>query len=155
MMASFALGVRIGGFELTPEFGVGMQNTRSNGESHSDLSAYGRVWVGINDFSVAPQVRYSQVSLYDEKITSWQYGASLGYNLDLVLVTATPYVGANYVTYSKYYDNTLGYNAGVRVSPSLLPVSLSVEYEYLRPENKSTKKDKKMDALRFSVGMSF
>ncbi|TQR32347.1 hypothetical protein DMB92_04415 [Campylobacter sp. MIT 99-7217] len=155
LLCSFAFGVRIGGFELSPEFGFGAQNTKSNGESHSDLSAYGRVWVGVNDFVFAPQVRYNQVSVYQDKLTNWQYGALFGYNFDLFVLYATPFVGLNYSTYDKFYDNKLAYSAGLRVSPNFIPVSASIEYEYLRPTNKFIGREKKMDALRFSVGVSF
>lgn len=153
-LCSLCFGVRIGEFELTPEVGAGLQRVSTNGESHYDWSAYGRVWVGISNFVVAPQFKYTSMDDGAQNIKNSQFGVSAGYTLDLTVLYATPYVGLSYSNFNKYYDDTLAYNAGLRVKPAILPFSVGVEYEYQKP-NGYWGQETKMEALRFSLGLSF
>lgn len=154
MLCSLSFGIRLGGFELTPELGAGVQKVDVNGESRYDWSAYGRVWVGVSNFVIAPQFKYTSIDDSTQKIKNTQIGLSAGYTLDLVLLYATPYIGASYSNFNKYYDDTLAYNAGLRVKPAILPFSVGVEYEYQKP-NGYFGKATKMQAVRFNVGLSF
>lgn len=154
MLCSLSFGIRLGGFELTPELGAGVQKVNVNGESHYDWSAYGRVWVGVLNFSIAPQFKYTSINDSKHKIKNTQIGLSAGYTLDLALLYATPYIGASYSNFNKYYDDTFAYNAGLRVKPAILPFSVGVEYEYQKP-NGYFGEATKMQAVRFNVGLSF
>lgn len=154
MFCSLSFGIRLGGFELTPELGAGVQKVNVNGESHYDWSAYGRVWVGVSNFVIAPQFKYTSMDDSTQKIKNTQIGLSAGYTLDLALLYATPYIGASYSNFNKYYDDTFAYNAGLRVKPAILPFSVGVEYEYQKP-NGYFGEATKMQAVRFNVGLSF
>lgn len=154
LLCSLSFGIRLGGFELTPEVGAGLQRVSTNGESHYDWSAYGRVWVGVSNFVIAPQFKYTSINDGEQTIKNSQFGASLGYTLDLAVLYATPYVGLNYSNFNKYYDDTLAYNAGLRVKPMMLPFSVGVEYEYQKP-NGYWGRATKMEAVRLNIGLSF
>ena len=147
-------GFRLGSFELTPEIGAGAQRVDVDGDTRNYWSTYGRVWVGTNNLVITPQVRYTKMDNDYSNFTNWQYGLSLGYTLDLIAFYATPYVGANYSHFSEYYDDTLGYNAGVRVQPAIIPLALGLEYEYQRPHDRFGNSHT-IDGVRFSVGISF
>lgn len=154
LLCSLGFGIKLGGFELSPEVGAGVQKVTASGDTRYDWSAYGRVWVGVANFVVAPQFKYTSMDDGEQNVKNTQVGVSVGYSLDLVVLYATPYVGLSYSNFNKYYDDTLAYNAGVRVKPAILPFSVGVEYEYQKP-NGYWGRATKMEALRFSVGLSF
>lgn len=154
LLHSLCFGIKLGGFELTPEIGAGVQKVDVNGESRYDWSAFGRIWVGALNFVIAPQFKYTNMNDSVRSVKNSQFGLSVGYNLDLILLYATPYLGVNYSHFNKYYDDTFAYNAGLRVKPVILPFSVGVEYEYQKP-NGYFGEETKMKALRFSVGLSF
>ena len=151
---SLSWGITLGGFELSPEVGAGVQRVTTNGESRYDWSAYGRLWVGVSNFVVAPQFKYTSFDDGYQSVKNTQVGVSVGYRFDLVVLSATPYAGANYSNFNKYYDDTLAYNVGLRVNPAILPFSVGVEYEFQNP-NDFYGKRQKMEAVRLSVGLSF
>ena len=151
---SLGWGITLGGFELSPEVGAGVQKVKTNGESHYDWSAFARLWVGVSNFVVAPQFKYMSIDNGKLDAKNTPVGVSAGYRLDLVVLSATPYVGANYSHFDKFYDDTLACNAGVRVSPAILPVSVGVEYEFQKP-NDFFGRRQKMESVRFSLGVSF
>ncbi len=151
---SLSFGISVGGFELSPEVGAGVQKVSTNGSSRYDWSAHARLWVGVSNFIVAPQFKYTSINDGLQSLKNTQVGVSAGYKLDLVVLSATPYVGLNYSNFDKYYDDTLAFNAGVRVNPAILPFSLGVEYEFQNP-NDFYGRRQKMESVRFSVGLSF
>ncbi len=151
---SLSWGITLGGFELSPEIGGGVQRVSTNGGSRYDWALFARVWVGVSNFVVAPQVKYISLDDGYQGVKNTQVGVSAGYRLDLVVLSATPYVGAGYSHFDKYYDSTIAYNAGVRVSPAILPISVGVEYEVQKP-NDFFGRRQKMESVRFSLGVSF
>lgn len=157
--ASFSHAISLGGFELSPEIGAGVQKVnRAGGGSTYDWSVFARLWVGVDNFLIAPQYKYTSMSYTDAanrdySFNNSQLGVSLGYKIDLVVLSATPYVGANYSTFSEYYDDTAAFNAGLRATLAIIPFSVGVEYEYQKP--KFMGEAQKMDSVRFSLGLSF
>lgn len=153
---SLSFGISVGGFELSPEVGAGLQKFSMNGGSQYNWTAHARLWVGVSNFIVAPQFKYTSIDDNEQTIKNSQFGASFGYTFDLAVLYATPYIGFNYSTFSEYYDSTLAGNIGLRVNPAILPFSVSLEYEYQNPNliNESGKRVK-MESMRLSVGLSF
>lgn len=152
---SFSFAIRVGSLELSPEVGAGAQKVNINGQNHYDWSAYGRLWIGAFDWVVAPQVKYNEYTNTRSNFTNWQYGALLGYGFDVLIIHATIYAGANYSQFNEIYNNTISYNAGIKIKPLALPLALGVEYEYQRPKHKFLGVNDKIDSLRFNVGIHF
>lgn len=152
---SSVFGIKIASFELTPEVGAGVQRVNVNGNANNYWSAYGRVWVGALDLVVVPQVRYTQMNnAFTGDFSNTQYGISLGYTFDAVVLRATPFVGASFSQFSEYYEDTFSYNAGLRVQPSILPVALSLEYDYQNPKDRFGNR-RTIEGIRLNVGISF
>lgn len=154
LLCSLSFGVRIGSLELSPEFGGGVQNVNVEGRSHYEWAVYGRVWMGATSVVLAPQFKYASLDDGYRHLKNWQYGASLGVNADLSILYATPYIGANYSRFNEHYKNTVAYNAGLRIKPIFLPLSLGVEYQYQKPETSWGRK-RKMESLFFNAAFTF
>lgn len=171
-VAGFGLNVQaasIMGFEISPEFGLGAGQTKqtlSSVDTFKDYSVFGRIWLGAFDFVVAPQVKYdfnSASNSYDFNSASnsngdyrnLQYGVSVGYNIGLFVARLTPYVGVNYSSFNKIYEDTTAYNAGLKLKFDLIPISLGVLYTYQKPEIERTKQEVKMQSIQALIGVHF
>lgn len=78
---SLSFGISVGGFELSPEVGAGVQKVSTNGSSRYDWSAHARLWVGVSNFIVAPQFKYTSINDGLQSLKNTQAGVSAGYKL--------------------------------------------------------------------------
>lgn len=163
-VAGFGLNVQaasIMGFEISPEFGLGAGQTKqtlsSDDTNFKDYSVFGRIWLGAFDFVVAPQVKYdfNSASNSNADYRNLQYGVSVGYNIGLFVARLTPYVGVNYSSFNKCYEDTTAYNAGLKLKFDLIPISLGVLYTYQKPELEGTKQEVKMQSIQALIGVHF
>ena len=150
--------IEIGSFMFTPEIGVSIQKFNNFNKYH--YGAYGRVWAGISDIVIAPNIRYVYMGKFDGKsVKNTQYGVLLGYNLDIFLIKFLPYIGVNYSQFSKFFDNTIAYNVGLRAKIALIPANIFLEYEHQELKSKiaithPNLKDK-LNSVRLGIGISF
>ena len=156
--ASFAID--LGALEISPEVGVAVGQTQVGSPVDSkpmNYGVYGRVWLGTLGFVVTPQVKANYISKKDhqESLGNLQYGAAIGSNFGFVAFSLTPYIGANLSSFSKAYDNTIAYNAGIKFKPAILPFAASVEYTYQNPDIKNTNAQAKMHNVQLMLGLHF
>lgn len=151
----------IAGFEISPEIGLAAGQTRhsESGVKHNitNYGAFGRIWLGAFDFVVAPQVKfdYNKDSDLGDSFTNTQYGVSVGYNIGIIIARLTPYVGVNYSNFSKYFNNTTSYNAGLKLKIDFIPISLGVLYTYQNPEIENTSTTYKMHTIQALLALHF
>lgn len=160
--SSFAL--EFGGLEVSPEIGAIMGRLNGGVQDYS-AGGYARVWLGTSSVLIAPQVRYGLLfnrnDTYEQSISdvkrlkNAQYGAALGTNLDIGILRITPYVGANYSQFDKVYKDTFSYSVGFKVKPTLIPLSIGVQYEQQKPEIKNTTTKQKINAAQLFIGLHF
>ncbi|WP_297194439.1 hypothetical protein [uncultured Campylobacter sp.] len=140
---------------ISPEIGASGGNININGNSYSSFGANARIWLGFSNFVIAPQYKYQSISGEFYDFSRQQYGLSVGYKFDLSLLSLTPYVGANYSTFSRTFENSFAYNGGLRLKLGFLPLFASVEYEYQSLKSKYTGYKTNMDGVSFNIGLSF
>lgn len=154
MLSSLIYAIRIGDLELSPELGLGAKQLNEGGDRRYYWNGFARLWFGINELVLAPSFSYTKMNNDSAKFTNNQYGANLGYGLDLIALYAVPYVGLHYSNFNAYYDDTYSFDVGVRIKPIILPFSLALEYEWQRPRDRFGQKQT-INGLRFSFGLSF
>lgn len=170
LLASFlfasGLALELGGFEVSPEIGAVMGRLNGGVQDYS-AGGYARVWVGTDRILIAPQVRYGvmfnrnntyEQSMSDiKRLKNLQYGAALGTNLDIGLLRITPYVGANYSQFDKAYKDAFSYSIGFKIKPTMIPLSVGVQYEQQKPEikNSPTNTKQKINSAQLFIGLHF
>lgn len=92
-----------GQIQITPEIGA---NVGINDEQNLTYGAYGRLWLGVNDFVLAPQVRWE----LNQEYSNIKAGLIIGGEATSFL---TPYIGASYSNFSKIYEDSFDVEAGI------------------------------------------
>ncbi len=151
-----AFSASLGVLEVSPEIGLSGGKISSDGYNPSNYGAYARIWLGTFGFVVAPQAK---IDFYSQKyggnsLNNGQYGASIGTNFGLG-VRLTPYVGANYSSFNKVFNDTWALNAGLKVKFPVLPLALSFQYTYQNPELAGTSTTRTMHNVQFLLGLHF
>lgn len=167
LLCSAFLGVNsfaasIAGVEISPEFGVVVGKTQYSADSYKkdtmSYGGFGRIWFGLFDFVIAPQVKYDinkSSNIFEKDFTNIQYGLSAGYNIGLVVARITPYVGVNYSNFNKYFKNTTSYNAGLKLKIDFIPISLGVLYTFQNPDYEIGNDSLKMHTIQALIGLHF
>lgn len=165
MLVTSANGASVAGFEISPEVGLSYGQTTiktdaDNARSfkRNNYGAFGRIWLGALDIVIAPQVKFDYIKRQNNSNASYsnlQYGASLGYNIGLVVAKLTPYIGANYSSFSKFYKDTVAYNAGLKLKFDLIPISFGVVYTYQKPEIKNSTFSHTMHNIQALLALHF
>lgn len=156
------MSAEMGGFEFSPEVGLntGYIKDSANVSKKYNTGIYGRLWMGMFDIVLAPQLKYD-VLFNKNKINNksyignLRYGLALGYNIDLALLRLTPYIEANKSSFSERYDHTMSYNVGLKLKPTLIPLSVSLQYDYQKPKILHTSQKQKLDSLQLLIGIHF
>ena len=160
LSASLGWAVEFAGVEISPEIGGSVGKVvSSEWDNHKPMNygAYARVWVGVFDWVVAPQVKwdhYEKTGLFDSN-SNTQFGASLGHNFGLVVLRLTPYIGVNRSTFNKTFVDTISYNAGIKLKPAIIPLALSVQYTYQNPDFVGTNISFAMHNVQVMLGLHF
>ena len=166
---SSVFGINLGLVEVSPEFGVDFgkasiknglkQNTVYSSYGPSNYGFYGRVWVGAFGIVLAPQVKYDFYSKSSghSGFSNAQYGLNLGTNFGLVVMRLTPYLGVSRSSFNKIYKDTFAYRVGLKVTPAVLPLAVSLQYTYQKPEVKgvSPKHSTTMSNIQLMIGLHF
>ena len=92
-----------GEIQITPEFGG---NVGINNSQNLTYGAYTRLWLGVDKFVIAPQVRYE----FNEEYSNIKGGLIIGGEATSYL---TPYIGASYSYFSQKYKNSFDIEAGL------------------------------------------
>ena len=157
---SASSAIDLGILEISPEVGVaaGKANFKGLGDySPANYGGYARVWLGTLGIVVAPQVKFDYYTKQGSKdaFSNTQYGASIGTNFGLVVLRLTPYIGANYSSFSKTYADTIAYNAGIKLKPAVLPLAVSLQYTYQKPDLIGNKSSVTMHNVQLMLGLHF
>ena len=148
IVSSFALGI-------SPELGASSSSVSINNRSYNSLGANARIWLELSNFLLAPQYRYQRFSSDFNNFTRQQYGLSLGYKLDLSILSLSPYIGGNYSDFNNLFKNSMSYHAGLRLKLAFLPLFASVEYEHQNLKSSLTGAKSKLNGVIFAIGLSF
>lgn len=89
--------------QITPEFGG---NVGINNAQNLTYGAYTRLWLGVDDFVIAPQVRYE----FNQEYSNIKGGVIIGGEATDFL---TPYIGVSYSYFSQLYKNSFDIEAGL------------------------------------------
>lgn len=160
LSASLVSAVEFASFEISPEIGGSVGKVASSEWDNykpMNYGAYARVWLGALGWVVAPQVKwdhYGQTNGVDSYANT-QIGASIGRNFGLVVMRLTPYIGVNRSSFTKGFDNTISYNAGIKLKPALIPLALSVQYTYQNPDIIGTNTSFAMHNVQLMLGLHF
>lgn len=160
LSAGLLSAVEFASFEISPEFGgvAGkVVSSESDNYKPTNYGAYARVWLGAFSWVVAPQVKWDY---YGEtggrsSYSNTQVGASIGHNFGLVVMRLTPYIGANYSKFNKDFDNTIAYNAGIKLKPAIIPLAISLQYSYQNPDIVGTNTSFAMHNMQVLLGLHF
>lgn len=154
LFSSFSFAISIGSLSISPEIGGSYKNESIGAYNYNTYGFSARVWLGYNNIFLAPQYKYYKADNVFYSFDKQQYGLSLGYNLDLSIISILPYVGFNYSKFNALFENDISYNVGVRLKTSILPIFASVEYEYEKLNYINGGKTNASGFL-FNVGVSF
>ncbi|MGI0406506.1 hypothetical protein ACRE1U_04270 [Helicobacter himalayensis] len=157
---SASSAIDLGILEISPEIGVvaGKAKVKNPIEYNpTNYGGYARVWVGTLGIVVAPQAKFDYYSKQDNKaaFSNTQYGASIGTNFGLVVLRLTPYIGANYSRFNKFFADTVAYNAGIKLKPAVLPLAVSLQYTYQNPDIIGTNSSITMHNVQLMLGLHF
>lgn len=92
-----------GQIQITPEFGG---NVGINDDQNLTYGAYARLWLGVDDFVLAPQVRWE----LNQDYSNIKAGLIIGGEATSFL---TPYIGASYSSFSKIFEDSFDVEAGI------------------------------------------
>lgn len=154
LLSNLSFAITIGSVSLVPEIGGSYKNESIGAYNYNTYGFSARVWLGYNNIFLAPQYKYYKADNVFYSFDKQQYGLSLGYNLDLSIISILPYVGFNYSKFNALFENDISYNVGVRLKTSILPIFASVEYEYEKLNYINGGKTNASGFL-FNVGVSF
>lgn len=155
---SSANAMNIVGLEISPEIGLvgGVTKIKNPNDETRNYGGFARVWLGAFDFVVAPQIKYDyNDELSIGKYSNTQYGLSVGYNIGLIVARLTPYIGANYSSFNKYFKDTTAFNAGLKLKIDFIPISLGVLYTFQQPEFNNTSQSQKMHSIQGLLAVHF
>lgn len=172
---AFDLGLFTFDTEIGGNFNYTQMKADANGKTlkndkHLTYGAYGRVWLGIAGFMIAPQVKWDYLKTdlkvagdknLDFTLQNMQYGAVLGYRIPWI--NLTPYVGVSYSDFIKgdiagyKLDNTYAVNFGVNWKLPFLPLTLGFDGSYQKPKFKTNDKIKDMEIITLgaTLGLIF
>lgn len=145
-------------FEISPEFGLvgGVTKIKNPSDETRNYGGFARIWLGAFDFVVAPQIKYDyNDELSIGKYSNTQYGLSVGYNIGLIVARLTPYIGANYSSFNKYFKDTTAFNAGLKLKIDFIPISLGVLYTFQQPEFSNTSQSQTMHSIQGLLAVHF
>lgn len=179
-MCSSAFAFDIGIFTLDTEIGgnfnyAAMKVKMSEGSTfkntkHLTYGAYGRIWLGIAGFMIAPQVKWDYLKTtydvgnglnLDSKLQNMQYGAVLGYRIPIA--NLTPYVGLSYSDFIRgniggdKLKSTYAVNFGLNWKIPFVPLTIGFDGSYQKPkfQNSTGLKDIEILTLGGTVGLIF
>ena len=181
LACSSAFAFDVGLFTLDTEIGGNFNYTKmslkvDDGEifknkDHLTYGAYGRVWLGIAGFMVAPQVKWNYLksnleidggTALDFTLQNMQYGAVLGYQIPFI--NLTPYVGLSYSNFIKgdiagfKLKDTYAVNFGVNWKVPFLHLTIGFDGSYQKPKFKDqtqSVRDIEILTLGGTVGLIF
>lgn len=174
-MFAFDLGI----FTFDTELGGNVNYTKiqanANGETPKNdkyftYGAYGRVWLGIAGFMIAPQFKWDYLKTnlkvsgnksLDFTLQDMQYGGVIGYRIPFI--NLTPYVGLSYSQFIKGDINgnklkdTYAVNFGAMWKIPFVPLSIGFDGSYQKPKFKddTNAKDLEILTLGATIGLIF
>lgn len=168
----FTLDTEIGGnFNYTQmKLSVDGEGTLKNKEKLT-YGAYGRVWLGIAGFMIAPQVKWDYLKSNLEltgggttnfKLQDIQYGGVIGYRIPFI--NLTPYVGISYSQFIKgdiggiKPKDTYAINFGAMWKLPFIPLSIGFDGSYQKPKmnnNSAGAKELEILTLGATLGLIF
>lgn len=157
---SASSAIDLGILEISPEIGVAAGKAKVGDPANYNPTNYGgyaRVWLGTLGIVVAPQAKFDYYSKQSgiDSFNNTQYGASIGTNFGLVVLRLTPYIGANYSHFNKFFADTVAYNAGIKLKPAVLPLAVSLQYTYQNPDVIGTNSSATMHNVQLMLGLHF
>lgn len=181
MACSSVFAFDLGIFTIDTELGGNINYTQLELDVHNqaDLKnkekltygAYGRLWLGVAGFMIAPQVKWDYLKsdlevgagkTADFKLQNMQYGGVIGYRIPFI--NLTPYVGLSYSQFIKgdiagiEPKDTYAVNFGAMWKIPFVPLSIGFDGSYQKPkmkDNKANAKELEILNLGATIGLIF
>lgn len=146
----FAIGV--GKLKINPEVGVSL-GTSTPSDTFL-VGGYGRVWLGGDGLTIAPQFKYNYVSGENSNkgFSNMQIGGLLGYRI----FRFTPYIGVSYSDFDGInLASTTALNYGVYFDIPILPLSVGIDASYQNPKITHTNSRQAQHQFAVTIALIF